>query len=109
MLGVGAQQIVAAHARLAGDAGRDHHHVAVGRVGVIGRAGDVGVEAHDRGRLAKSSALPLGMVSVWGMSKSTMSPNSAAAHQWAVVAPTLPAPMMLIFARFTISSPFQPA
>ena len=28
-----------------------------------------------------------------------MSPSSAAAHQWAVVAPTLPAPMMLILAR----------
>ncbi len=28
-----------------------------------------------------------------------MSPSSAAAHQWAVVAPTFPAPMMVIFAR----------
>ena len=34
-----------------------------------------------------------------------MSPSSAAAHQWAVVAPTLPAPMMLIFARFMGYSP----
>ncbi len=28
-----------------------------------------------------------------------MSPSSAAAHQWAVVAPTFPAPTMVIFAR----------
>jgi hypothetical protein len=28
-----------------------------------------------------------------------MSPSSAAAHQWAVVAPTLPAPMIEILAR----------
>ena len=47
----------------------------------------------------RSSALPAGMPSVAGMSSSTMSPSSAAAHQWAVVAPTLPAPMIAIFAR----------
>ena len=47
----------------------------------------------------RSSALPAGMPSVAGMSSRTMSPSSALAHQWAVVAPTLPAPMMEIFAR----------
>src|SRR5271157_4941204 len=44
------------------------------------------------------------MFSVWGMSKSTTSPNSVAAHQCAVVAPTFPAPMIVIFARFIADS-----
>ena len=35
-----------------------------------------------------------------------MSPNSAAAHQWAVVAPTLPAPMIVTFARRIGHPPF---
>ena len=47
----------------------------------------------------RSSALPAGIPSVAGMSSSTTSPSSAAAVQWAVVAPTLPAPMIEIFAR----------
>ena len=47
----------------------------------------------------RSRALPAGIPSVAGMSRRTTSPSSAAAHQWAVVAPTLPAPMMEIFAR----------
>src|SRR5436305_1634151 len=47
----------------------------------------------------RSSPLPLGMSPVWGISKRIISPSSAAAHQCAVVAPTLPAPMMVIFAR----------
>ena len=45
------EEIVAAHARLAGDAGGDDHHVAVGRFVVAVRAGDLGIEAHDRRRL----------------------------------------------------------
>ena len=47
----------------------------------------------------KSKALPRGMFSVCGTSRRTTSPSSAAAHQCAQVAPTFPAPMMLIFAR----------
>ena len=39
------------------------------------------------------------------MSKSTTSPNSAAAHQWAVVAPTLPAPMIVIFRAVSLLTP----
>src|SRR5437762_5988883 len=48
----------------------------------------------------RSRALPRGMFSVCGTSKRTISPSSIEAHQWAVVAPTLPAPMTVIFARF---------
>src|SRR5438477_9550905 len=47
----------------------------------------------------KSRALPLGILSVAGISTSTISPSSAAAHQCAQVAPTLPAPTIVIFAR----------
>ena len=46
--GVGRQQVVAAHARLARHAGGDHHHVAGRGVVVAGRADDLGVEADDR-------------------------------------------------------------
>ena len=48
---------------------------------------------------ARSSILPLATPSLSGMSRTTMSPSSFAAAQCAQVAPTLPAPMMLIFAR----------
>ncbi len=47
-LRVGAQQVIAAHARFARDAGGHDDHVAVGRVVVAGGADDVGVEAEDR-------------------------------------------------------------
>src|SRR5262245_49740451 len=47
----------------------------------------------------RSSALPLGMSPTWGMSTKTTSPSSWAAAQWAAVAPTLPAPTMVIFGR----------
>ena len=60
--GVGGQKIVAAHARLAGNAGRDHHDVAAGRVVVVGRAGDAGVKTHDRAGLEKIERLALGHV-----------------------------------------------
>ena len=60
--GVGVQEIVAAHARLAGNAGRDHHHVAAGRVVVVRRAGDAGVKIHDRAGLEKVQRLALGHV-----------------------------------------------
>ena len=41
----------------------------------------------------------MGMSPFCGMSSRTMSPSSAAAHQWAQVAPTLPAPTIVILAR----------
>ena len=61
-LGVGAEQIVAAHARLAGDAGGDHDDVAAGRVVVVVGADDVRVEAHDRRGLHQVERLALGHV-----------------------------------------------
>src|SRR5579862_8479689 len=48
------------------------------------------------------------MPSTWGMSTRTMSPSSLLAAQWAQVAPTLPAPMIEIFAR-RIHDPFNVA
>src|SRR5579859_128746 len=50
----------------------------------------------------RSSAFPWGIPSTWGTSTRTMSPSSLLAAQWAQVAPTLPAPMMLIFALFIL-------
>ena len=47
----------------------------------------------------KSNALPLGIFSVCGTSSKTTSPSSAEAHQCAQVAPTFPAPIIVIFAR----------
>ena len=58
--GVLGEQVVAAHARLAGEAGRDDDDVRAGRVGVVVRAGDPGVVADDRGRLGQVEALALG-------------------------------------------------
>ena len=57
--GVLGQQVVAAHARLAGQAGGDHDDVRAGRVGVVVRAGDPGVVADDRGGLGQVEALAL--------------------------------------------------
>src|ERR1700742_1654283 len=48
---------------------------------------------------ARSRALPWATPTLSGISSRTMSPSSLAAAQWAQVAPTFPAPMMLIFAR----------
>src|SRR5262249_39113825 len=42
-LEIGVEQVVAAHARLARDAGGDHHNVRVGRVGVVVGAHDVAI------------------------------------------------------------------
>src|SRR3954467_9447048 len=47
----------------------------------------------------KSSAFPCGIPSTCGISTRTISPSSLEAAQCAAVAPTLPAPIMLIFAR----------
>ena len=53
------QQVVAAHARLAGEAGGDDDDVRAGRVGVVVRAGDLHVVAHDRRRLGQVERLAL--------------------------------------------------
>ena len=55
-LQVDAEQVVAAHARLAGDAGGDDDDVGAGDVGIVVRAGDLGVEALDRAALATGRA-----------------------------------------------------
>src|SRR4051812_28634394 len=55
----------------------------------------------------RSRALPCGMPSTCGMSTRTISPSSLLAAQWAQVAPTFPAPMMLILARRMIGSSLQ--
>ncbi len=54
------QQVVAAHARLAGQAGGDDDDVGAGRVGVVVGARDRAVVAHDRRRLGQVERLALG-------------------------------------------------
>ena len=57
--GVLGQQVVAAHPRLPGEAGRDDDDVAARGVGIVVRAEDPGVVAHDRGRLGEIETLAL--------------------------------------------------
>ncbi len=57
---VGVQEVVAAHPRLAGDAGGDHHHVGARGVLVVVRADHPGVGALDGGGLHDVEALALG-------------------------------------------------
>ena len=59
-LEVDAEQVVAAHARLAGDAGGDDAHVRPGDVGIVGRALHLGVEIVDRPGLGDVERLALG-------------------------------------------------
>ena len=61
-LGIGGQQVVATHARLAGNAGGDDDHVAVGRVGVVARADNIAVETHDRRGFHQIQGLAFGHV-----------------------------------------------
>ncbi len=58
--GVLGEQVVAAHARLARQPGRDDDDVRAGRVGVVIRADDLHVVAHDRRRLGQVERLALG-------------------------------------------------
>jgi hypothetical protein len=58
-LEVGVQQVVAAHARLARNACRDDHDVAVGGVGVVVGAGDANVGSFDGQRLRQVECLAL--------------------------------------------------
>ena len=73
-LGVGLQQIVAAHARLARQSGGDDHDVGVFRAVVSIRSDQFHVEAFDRRGLGQVNALPCGTPST--MSTSTTSPSS---------------------------------
>ena len=58
-LQVDAEQIVAAHARLAGDPGGDDDDVGARDVGIVVRAGDLGVKARDRANLRQVERLAL--------------------------------------------------
>ena len=58
-LQVDAEQIVTAHAGLARHAGGDDNHIGAGDIGIIVRPDDLGVEALDRGALAKIERLAL--------------------------------------------------
>ena len=58
-LQIDAEQIVAAHARLAGDAGGDDDHVGAGDVGIVVRALELRVEALDRAALGEVERLAL--------------------------------------------------
>ncbi len=59
-LEVDAEQIVAAHARLAGDAGGDDADVGARDVGIVGRAFQLGVEIVDRAGLGNVERLTFG-------------------------------------------------
>jgi hypothetical protein len=90
--GVGGQQVVAAHARFAGDAGGDDDDVGAGRGIVVVWPRSNGRRAFSMGAAwARSRALPCGTPSM--MSTSTTSQSSFSASRWAAVAPTLPAPI----------------
>ena len=58
-LGVGADEIVAAHAGLAREAGGDDHDIGAGDDGVVVATGELGVEALDRRGLGDVERLPL--------------------------------------------------
>jgi hypothetical protein len=96
-LQVDAQQVVAAHARLARHAGGDDADVGAGDVGIVVDALQRDVLAeHGRG-FGDVQGLALGVPSA--MSNSRMSPSSSRAAMWARVPPIMPAPMRAIFAR----------
>jgi hypothetical protein len=96
-LEVDAEQVVAAHARLARDTGGDDHHVGAGDVGIIVGTRDLCVEALDRAALRQVQRLALRKPSA--MSNRTMSPSSFFAARWARVPPIMPAPIRAIFLR----------
>ena len=58
-LEVDAEQVVAAHARLARHTGGDDHHVRAGNVGIVVGAAELSVEALDRPALAEVERLAL--------------------------------------------------
>ena len=104
-LEVDAEQVVAAHARLARHAGGDDADVGAGdrprrswRPRARRRSRRSGADS------AMSSALPCGVPSA--MSKSTTSPSSFSAARWASVPPICPAPISAIFGL--AMSPFPP-
>jgi len=100
--GVDVDQIVAAHAGLGGPTPAvDDDHVAAGGRLIRRRADDFCLSKPSMGEASyRSSALPWGHSFKLGeYQRGRCRPSSLAAAQCAAVAPTLPAPMMLIFAR----------
>ena len=52
-LEIDAEQIIAAHARLARHAGRNDHHVRASDSGIVTGAGEMRIKSFDRGRLGE--------------------------------------------------------
>lgn len=59
-LGIDADQVVAAHSRLAGDTGGDDDDIGPGQIGIIVRTRHLGVEAFDRRGFGDVQRLALG-------------------------------------------------
>ena len=89
------QQVVAAHARLARDAGGDDDDVGLGGFGVVVGADDAESKPSIGPGLGMSRPLPCGTPST--MSTRTTSASSLSAMRCAAVAPTLPAPTTVTF------------
>ena len=60
--GVGAQQIVAAHSRFAGDPRSDDDHIAIGCIGIVVRTAQGTIVAHDRRGLHQVERFAFGHV-----------------------------------------------
>ena len=101
--GVRVEQVVAAHARLAGDAGRDDDDVGARRFVVAVGADDARVEQLDRRRLPLVEPFPCGMPSATS-TITTVRASSFSAMRCAVVAPTLPAPTTVILLTIGLRS-----
>jgi hypothetical protein len=93
--GVRVEQVLAAHARLARDAGRDDHDVRAGRVVVAVRAAHAGVPALDRRRLPLVEALAL-RHAFHDVDHDDFARQLPARESLRAVAPTLPAPTTVI-------------
>ena len=96
-LGVLADEIVAAHAGLAREAGGDDHHVGARDRGIVVAAGDLGVEALDRRGLGDVERLAL-RHAVEDVEQDDVA-EFLQPGQWASVPPIWPAPISAIFLR----------
>ena len=94
--GVLGEQVVAAHARLAGAAGGDDDDVGAGGVRVVVRSDHAASCPTTGAASARSRPLPCGSPSTMSMRTTSAMPDSA--MRWGV-APTLPAPMTVTLLR----------
>ena len=97
--GVLRDEVVSAHARLAGQAGGHDDDLAAGRVGVPVRAGDLDVVADDRGGLGEVERLALRQA-LDDVHEDYVG-QAGFDDPWAAVAPTSPAPMTVTLRRST--------